>query len=183
MLLRLLLISEVRVRRRRWESVRLLKGRVLLCHRRRCLLQLKACCSGRTVIEKAALAWAFVAEVSAGVCIAMMSASALRGGMMPTANLAESQRAWVACAAQRRAGHVPIGSARVQSWMLILLLPRHLIDEYLMLLWLKAAYGRWLGWLLTPGLLLLLLRRWGSRLLLLSLLTTIAASASSVAVA
>jgi len=64
--------------------------------------------------------------------------------------------------------------------MLILLLPRHLIDEYLMLLWLKAAYGRWL---LTPGLLLLLLRRWGSRLLLLSLLTTIAASASSVAVA
>ena len=149
MLLRRLLVSEVRVRRRRRESVGLLlKGRVLLRYGRWRLLLLIACCSGRAVVEKATLSRALVAVIAAGVRITMLSASALRRRVMPAANLAESKRARVARAAQRRAGHVPVGPARVQPWVLVLLLASHLIDErrlLLRLVWLEVSNGCRLG--------------------------------------
>ena len=70
--------------------------------------------------------------------------------------------------------------------MLVLLHPRHLVDERLLLmllLRLEVADGCRLGWLLTPGLLLRLLRRWRGWLLLLSLLPAVAVSISRVAIA
>ncbi len=187
MLLRRLLISEVRIRRRRWESIWLLReSRVLLCYERWRLLLLEAGGPGRTVVEEATLSRALVAVIAAGVRITMLSASALRRRVMPAANLAESKRTRVARAAQRRAGHVPVGPARIQPWVLVLLLASHLIDErrlLLLLLWLEVANGCRLGGLLAPGLLLLLLRRCESWLLLLGLLTAVATSASTIAVA
>jgi len=99
-LLRLLLMPEVCIQRRRREGVGLLlKGRVLLCHGRLHLLLLIACSSGRAVVEKAALPGALLAVVAAGVRVTVLPASALRRNMMAAANLAEGKRAWVARAA------------------------------------------------------------------------------------
>ena len=115
MLLRLLLVSEMRARRRRRESVGwLLKSRVLLCYGRWRLLLLIACSSGRAVIKKAALSGALIAIIAAGVRITMLPASALRCGVVSTTDLAEGECARIARAAQRSAGHVPVGAACVQ---------------------------------------------------------------------
>ena len=166
---------------------------MLCCWRRRKLLLrwVETGSSWRAVVKKAALPGALVAVVAAEVCVPVLPAPALRCGMVPTADLAEDKRAWVACAAERRAGHVPIGATRIQPWMLILLLPGHLVDKdrLLLLLRLEVADGWRLCGLLTPCLLLLLLllrlwEGWPLLLLLLGrllvLLTAVVAAASAI---
>ena len=159
---------------------------MLLCDGRWRRLLWIACSSGRAVVKKTTLPGALVAVVAAEVGVPVLPTPALRRGVVPTTDLAEDLRARVARAAQRRARHVPVGSARVQPWVLIWLLPRHLIDErrlLMLLLRLEVANGCWLGWLLTPELLLLLLQLLLNWLLLLSLLTAVAASTSTIAIA
>ena len=70
--------------------------------------------SWRAVVEEAALPGTLVAVVTAEVGVAVLPAPALRSGMVPAADLAEDKRAWIARAAQRSAGHVPVGAACVQ---------------------------------------------------------------------
>ena len=93
--------------------------------RRRELLLRRVETSGswRAVVEEAALPGTLVAVVTTEVGVAVLPAPALRSGMVPAADLAEDKRAWVARAAKRCAGHVPMGATRVQSGVLILLLP------------------------------------------------------------
>ena len=150
MLLSWLLLSVVGVQGRRRESIwrlcGMVKSRVLLRHRWLRHLLWEAGCSRGTVIEEATLSGALVAEVAAGVCIAMLSAPALRRGMVTATDLTEWKRARVARAAQRGARHMPAGAACVQPWVVILLLSGHLIDECrLLLLWPEGTDGCWLG--------------------------------------